>query len=248
MQTHIITASPESLWSRWICPYWSSSNSTGRLTADWTQLELKRGKKTWHLVKMMLSMGRAILVSHCPCSSVNWSSCLHSGEPPDLSKFKTAPLWSIMKIYFNDHCHASSVNLNLHSYHSSPQHRCEWRLHQSSTFSRINFICHHVGRPLPPYLWLRNIWTTPKSRGPFMSMLNILSCWSHIAFPLKKPNYIGSSCWLDIASNPTTILKVLADGRLLLCCGERSHPLLYWNILRQDTTTHQRHRHHRFIS
>ena len=105
---------------------------------------------------MMLSMGRAILVSHCPCSSVNWSSCLHSGEPPDLSKFKTAPLWSIMKIYFNDHCHASSVNLNLHSYHSSPQHRCEWRLHQSSTFSRINFICHHVGRPLPPYPLLRN--------------------------------------------------------------------------------------------
>ena len=88
--------------------------------------------------------------------TVNSSSCLHSGEPPDLSKFKTAPLWSIMKIYFNDHCHASSVNLNLHSYHSSPQHRCEWRLHQSSTFSRINFICHHVGRPLPPYPLLRN--------------------------------------------------------------------------------------------
>ena len=69
MQTHIITASPESLWSRWAYPYWSSSNSTGRLTADWTQMELKRGKETWHLVKMMLSMGRAILVSHCPCSS-----------------------------------------------------------------------------------------------------------------------------------------------------------------------------------
>ena len=75
--------SSESLWT---CPCWSSSNCTGRLTADWAQLELKRGKVDLALWQDEAFHGEGHLSLALPALTLTLSSWLPSGGPLDLGR------------------------------------------------------------------------------------------------------------------------------------------------------------------